>query len=169
MPEFVMQIQKEGQWCWAAVAVSINQYLDPLTSGTWTQEKLATQVLQGRRQIPSGVDCSKTPGQCNLPARLDDALTAVGNLGTAGAVAGILSFEDLMAWIDKQLPVCARIVWFTGSGHFVALTGYRTFASGLQQVYVQDPSVGPSYHDYEELVADYPPGGSWQDTYLVKP
>ena len=168
MPDFVMQTQQEDQWCWAAVAVSVHQYLDPLSTGAWTQETLATQVLLTGKQIPPSVDCSKTPGQCNLPSRLDQALTTVGNLGSAGAVAGILSFENLTQWIDKQLPVCARIVWFTGSGHFVALTGYRTFASGLQQVYVQDPHYGPSYQNYEDLVADYPPGGSWQDTYLVK-
>ena len=168
MPEFVMQYQQEDQWCWAAVAVSVHQFLDPATSGTWTQPTLATQVLHKNKLIPATVDCSKTPGQCNLPWRLDDALTAVGNLQLP-AEAGILSFEALTELIDKQLPVCARIVWYTGNGHFVALTGYRTFSSGAQQVYVQDPYYGPSYQLYEDLVADYPPGGSWQDTYMVQP
>ena len=169
MPDFVMQQQREDQWCWAAVAVSVHQYLDPLAASAWTQESLATKVLTKTSMISAAIDCSKTPGQCNLPARLEDALTAVGNLSATGAVAGILSFENLTQWIDKQLPVCARIVWFTGAGHFVALTGYRTFSSGAQQVYVQDPFYGPSYQLYEDFVNDYPPGGSWQDTYLVQP
>jgi hypothetical protein len=167
MPDFEMQKQNEHLWCWAAVAVSIHQFLDPASSIVWTQENLATQVLRNEGQISGAIDCSLNPDLCNFPARLDDALSVVGNLAPPVEV-GILSFTQLTQWIDRQLPVCARIVWYTGNAHFIALDGYRVFSSGAQQIHVQDPIYGPSYQFYEDLCQDYPPGGSWQDTYTVK-
>jgi len=168
MSDFEMQEQQEHLWCWAAVAVSIHQFLDPAQANLWTQETLATKVLEHEGQITSKIDCSQTPDKCNFAARLDDALSITGNLAPQGGVNGILSFENLTQWIDQHLPVCARIVWFGGNAHFIALDAYEVFSSGAQLVHVQDPAEGPSYQLYEDLVEDYPPGGSWQNTILVK-
>ncbi len=169
MAEFTMQAQQENEWCWAAVAVSLHEFLNPASAATWSQATLATPVLTLERAIASGVNCAETPDVCNLPARLDDALSILGNLGAAGFLQGEhLTFESLQEWIDDQLPVCARIVWFSGGAHFIALDGYRVLSSGQQQVHVEDPLYGPSLQNYDDLVSDYPPGGSWQDTYLVQ-
>jgi hypothetical protein len=169
MPDFMMQQQQEDEWCWAAVAVSIHQFLDPAKAGEWTQETLATAMLQKLGAIPPGIDCSERPDLCNMPAGLDTALSTAGNLSAPGCLQGKnLPFEILRVWIDDKLPVCARIVWDDGGAHFIALDGYRVFSSGAQQVHVQDPLFGPSFQLYDDLLSDYPPGGSWQDTYLVK-
>jgi hypothetical protein len=161
-----MERQQESNWCWAAVAVSVHNFLNA-NSGI-TQGELATKVLDMEKQIPSGVDCSKTPGLCNCSAGLDDALTEAGNLKLRGFLQNqFLLFDSIKRWVNADLPVGARIVWFGDGAHFIVLDGYREFNSGEQLVHVQDPLYGPSYQDYQDLVNDYPPGGNWQDTYLV--
>src|ERR1017187_4407865 len=155
MPDFMMQQQQETEWCWAAVAVSIHQFLDPASAGEWTQATLATAVLRQEEQIPPGVDCSLNPELCNLPANLDHALKIAVNLLVFDPNHN-LPFENLQQWIDRKLPVCARIVWDDGGAHFIALDGYRVFSSGAQQVHVQDPlyQVG-FFQPYEDLCSDY--------------
>lgn len=162
-----MQTQQQTNWCWAAVAVSIHNFLDG--SGGLTQGRIATPVLQAEKQIPAGVDCSGTPELCNYTAALDDALKISGNLRRGGFLRDQhLIFEAVKRWVNANLPVGARITWAGGGAHFVVLDGYREFASGARQVHVEDPLYGPSFQLYEDFVADYPPGGNWQDTYLVK-
>jgi len=162
-----MEQQQETNWCWSAVAVSIHNFLNGAGPGL-TQGGLATTVLEEEQQIPSGVDCSMTPGLCNYTASLDDALTMAGSLKSGGFLQDqYLVFESVKNWVNANLPIGARIVWFGGGAHFIALDGYREFSSGAQQVHVQDPFWGPSYQNYQDLVMNYPPGGNWQDTYLV--
>jgi hypothetical protein len=115
------------------------------------------------------VDCSQTPGLCNHRAALDDALRVTGNLGAGGfRKREHLVFDSVKNWINAGLPVGARVVWANGGAHFVVLDGYREFRSGARQVHVEDPLYGPSFQFYEDFVSDYPPGGNWQDTYLVQ-
>jgi hypothetical protein len=170
MADFTMQTQKEDKWCWAAVTVSINNFLDPQAVPAWTQATLATKVLgppPGEGKILATVDCSLTPDQCDFPAALTDALTATGNL-SGDPLLGPLPFASLTESIDDNLPVCAQIDWFSGGAHAVALDGYRTYTSGAQAVLVQDPLYKSGFHFYDDLVNNYPPGGKWAATFLVK-
>jgi len=160
-----MEEQEESNWCWAAVAVSVHNFLEP--GSVRTQRGLATDVLLDEAQIPAGVNCTSTPGLCNFTARLRDALGKTGNLEKE-YVGGHASFKMTKDKVNLNLPVCARIVWDGGGAHFVLIDGYREFASGARQVHVQDPLYGPSFQFYEDFVSDYPPGGQWQDTYTVK-
>jgi hypothetical protein len=161
-----MEHQQETNWCWAAVAVSIHKFLN---SGNLTQGAIATDVLHDENQIPTGVDCSTNPGYCNYPAALDDALRISGDLRPGGFLKDqYLDFDSIKKFVNKGLPLAARIVWASGGAHFIVLDGYREFQSGLKQVHVQDPHYDASFQDYDALVQDYPPGGCWQDTYLVK-
>jgi hypothetical protein len=116
--------------------------------------------------IPTGVDCSLTPDFCDYPAHLEHALSLTGNLWNT-LPNSHLQFQSVQQWIDAKLPVAARIVWWGGGAHFILMDGYRVMKTGEQQVHVQDPLYGPSYQLYDDLVNDYPPGGGWQDTYLV--
>jgi Papain-like cysteine protease AvrRpt2 len=162
-----MEEQQEANWCWAAVAVSVHNFLN--SSAPMAQGGLATQVLLGEAQIPAGVDCSTNPDLCNYTAALNDALTLSGNLKAGGYLqVQHLSFNSLKNWVNAHLPIGARMVWFGGGAHFLAVDGFREFVSGVQQVHVQDPLYGPSLQNYDDFVADYPPGGSWRDTYLLK-
>jgi hypothetical protein len=167
MPVFTMQPQQEDNWCWAAVAVSINNFLDSGSATPWTQESLATNVLQKDGKIAATVDCTATPGLCDFTAALNDAFTATHNL--AGSFDnGHLDFDSIKGWIEAGFPICAQIDWFGGGAHAIALDGYQEYASGAQAVVVQDPFYGPSLQFYDDLVSDYPPGGTWAETFTVK-
>jgi hypothetical protein len=173
-PNFDMQPQIEGDWCWAAVAVSMFNYLnpDPSTVGDkWDQSSLATAVLAQEMQWNPPVNCSKDPTQmCDVPARLDTALSVTGNLAQNGALSNsYLDFASIKSWVDQLLPIGARMLWPSGGAHFVAFSGYQEFDDGSQFVMVQDPLYGPGLHDFSSLQGDYIYGGTWQDTYLVQP
>jgi hypothetical protein len=164
---FVMEEQQNLKWCWAAVAVSVNKFLNP--GSTMTQSRLATPVLLKETQIGANIQCDLTPGACEFPASLDDALRESGNLRPGGDLQDQhLTFASIAAWIDVQLPIAGRIQWFGGGAHFLVLDGYRTFDSDEPLVHVQDPFYGTSFQCYSTLVEDYPPGGCWEDTYLLQ-
>jgi hypothetical protein len=163
-----MEKQKHTNWCWAAVAVSMHRFLNP-GQGNWSQDSLATPVLRSENQIPAGVDCTATPLLCDITAGLDDALAITGDLRPNGFLENQhLTFDGIKKAVTAKLPVGARITWYGGGAHFLAIDGYREFVSGPPMVHVLDPHDGPSYQYYDDLVTDYPPGGNWQDTYLVK-
>ena len=171
---FTMQKQAQTNWCWSAVAVSINTFFNPqgpLGGPTWTQDTLATKLLD-----PKGTDslnCSldeQGSTVCNRPEALDAALTITGDLLRDGYLqSSYLTFDCLQNWINEQFPVCARIVWRGGGAHFIALDGCAVTSSGEQRVHVQDPdpNVAPVFWDYDELVEHYRDGGYWHDLYLV--
>jgi hypothetical protein len=176
--QFMMEPQEQFYWCWAAVAVSVHNFLDPAPQSVFdaalTQGALATELLE-EQGYPSP-DCTVTPGSpvCNQPEALDVALTLTQNLRQNGALFNQhLTFESIQNWVSAQLPVCARIVWFgKGAGaHFIALDGCKVMSSGLQLVHVQDPDTSNQNQyglwDYDVLVEDYGPGGYWNDSYLV--
>ena len=165
---FTMQTQEALNWCWAAVAVSLNDFLDPpALPPTWTQVALANKLLG-----ITGPGCGLDPGGivCNQPESLATALTITGNLRLNGALASqYLTFICIQSWINAQLPVAARIKWRGKGAHFIALDGYKVLTSGQQMVHVQDPSPGssPGFLDYDFLVEDYEDSGYWIDTFLV--
>jgi len=168
-----MQEQQQSDWCWDAVAVSINAFLDPQQPPTWTQDTLATQLLSSPLAAgPNCTDPNLACTVCNQPERLDTAMTITKNLAPNGYLQSCyLLYANLQNWINAHLPVCARIVWSSGGAHFIALDGYATSGSGQPLVHVQDPlpGVAPSYWDYDTLVNDYDGIGNWQDSYLVTP
>jgi hypothetical protein len=171
-----MQKQWQINWCWAAVAVSVHDFLDPQPAAAplWTQPTLATALLN--QVLPgAGLNCSvfadaiSTTG-CNQAEGLDVALTITGNLRKNGFLAGsYLAFDCLQSWVSVGLPVCARIVWRSEGAHFIALDGCGVTASGQQVVHVQDPipGVAPSFWYYEDLLDHYDEIGYWDDSYLV--
>jgi hypothetical protein len=168
MPIFTMEPQQEDYWCWAAVAVSIHNFLDPLTP--LTQGALATRVLQGTAPptIGPAVNCTLTPGACDSTASLSDALG--GNLDEPfpGQPA---TFQSISNEIDAGRPVCVQIDWQEGGAHAIALDGYYILTSGAEVVSVQDPwpGYGPSLQLYSVLLNDYQANGIWASTFTVKP
>src|SRR5580658_8749867 len=70
---FSIEPQTESDWCWAAVAASINNFFDP---PGLTQCEVATDVLH----LASGTCCG-SPEKCNTPETLQRALTVTKNLG----------------------------------------------------------------------------------------
>src|SRR5947207_2381161 len=128
---FVMESQEQSEWCWAAVSVSVDHYFS--TASNSTQCRVARDVL-------GLAGCCSNPDPCNEPARLQDALESVNCL--AASPTGPLSFAEVRQVIDASKPVCLRIGWDGGGGHFLALCGYRLSSSGIPLVDVEDPLYG---------------------------
>ena len=154
--------QEMDKWCWAAVSVSVDRYFAPGSAST--QCRVAAQVL--------GIDqCYDNCDACNSAQRLEDGLQAVGR--PPQKLTNPVTFDEIQRQIDAHLPVCVRIGWFSGGGHFVVITGYRETEWGEQLVEVADPLFPDSTIPYDILVSAYQNaevpqgGGQWTHTYLL--
>ena len=153
---FQIETQEQDGWCWAAVSASVDHYFSP--QSTLTQCQVAQEVLKTN-------GCCQNPQACDVPATLQDALSAVGRL--RGTLQRALDFPEIRQLIDAGQPVCVRIQWESGGGHFVVLSGYRQLASGDQLVEVSDPFFADSIVEYNEFVGAYQGSGQWTGTFLV--
>jgi hypothetical protein len=155
----VMQQQVEDAWCWAAVAVSVDHYFN--TASTWTQCKLAKNL------VGNGKDCCADPSACNGPAKLQVALETIGRL-VGQPILGQLPFEQLQTTIASGFPVCVRIGWAEGGAHFVVIDGCGRSPANEALVHVQDPSYGESTTTFSDFANSYLDHGKWTATFLLK-
>jgi hypothetical protein len=112
--------------------------------------------------------CCNTPipQPCDQPGLLDKALRIVKHLA-GGPTAGPISFAQVQQTLAAGRPVCARIGWLQGGGHFVAISGW-SIQGGIQRVNVEDPLYGSSVVGYTNLCTAYHYGrGRWTHTYPV--
>lgn len=156
---YTRQDQQQTNWCWAGVSAAVAAYYDAATA--WTQCAIADAEL-GRS------DCcgAGASGPCNVPWYLNTALTRVGHL--AAFTNGTLTFATVQSEINAGRPVCVRIGWSGGGGHFVALTcWYRNLLSGTQSVRVDDPwpGYGRSVWLFSSFSTAYQGSGSWTHSY----
>lgn len=151
---FTIQHQDWIEWCWAANAVSVNLYYHPASGQT--QCALANIALG---QTTCCVDGS-TP-ECNQPWFLDQALQLVGNLNAA--TSGKIAMNKVKSEIDNCRPLCMRIGWTGGGGHFTTVYGYAG-----QHLYIGDPWYGNSVVTYQTFPSTYQGGGTWTDSYTTQ-
>ncbi len=160
---FAIEKQSQDKWCWAAVSASVARYFDP--HSPFTQCRVALRVTRKTDCCGSGREA------CNEPGDLEDALRAVERWKETRK--GVLTFGEIQKQIDASTPVCVRIGWRGGGGHFVIIYGYRVLSSGVQQVEVADPFFANSIMSYRQFVNAYgsvekPGGGQWTHTFLVR-
>jgi hypothetical protein len=158
--QFPIQKQDQSEWCWAAVALSIEKYFN--SKATLTQREIAQKVLETKS---SATDYSNDVVAWNVPAKLSDALRVIGRL--RGNPAGRVRFEEISQEIDARRPVCARIEWQGEGSHFVVITGYEVLRSGARHVAVADPQYPGSMMDFEEFQDSYHGDGKWVETFFV--
>lgn len=156
---FTMQHQLQTEWCWAAVSTSVSHYFD--SSSTWTQCGVVNAELRQTTCCANGGS-----NACNQPWYLQNALTRTGNLAsTSGAAA----FSSIDSEIDSGRPVCARIGWSGGGGHFVAIVGYdEALLATMNYVAIADPWYGSSDVAWETFRTSYQGSGTWTDTFYTK-
>jgi hypothetical protein len=155
---FTIQTQEQDLWCWAAVAASIDDYF--ARGASMTQSGVANKVLKRG-------DCTANNRACNVVATLQDALLEVSHLD--GFVTRRLEFSEIKEQIDKKRPVCVRIGWFEGGGHFVVISGYSISESGTEMLTIRDPWYVDSILTFEDFGSAYLLGeGSWTDSFRVK-
>jgi hypothetical protein len=156
-----IQTQQKHFWCWAAVAVSVEHYLD--TGSTLTQCDLAQKVF------PNDHCVCADPQSCNFEWYLDDALAKIGRLEAVETGQKTLSFQEVKDAVDAHLPVCVAIEWAQGGGHFVAIDGYGTSPAGVPVIDVLDPAFGEGWiWDFDSFLNSYDNIGHWSATFTVK-
>jgi hypothetical protein len=149
-----MQHQQQTNWCWAAASVSVNLYFD--SKSTWQQCTVANNGL-GQSSCCNNGDAN----ECNQPWYLDRALTIVGNLDSVEQRRGTM--DEVSAALDASSPLCLRIGWNDGGGHFVAIYGY----SGTT-LNIGDPWFDDAIVNYNSFPENYQDRGAWTDTFWVK-
>jgi len=152
---FPVQAQLQSQWCWAAVAASVSRYYVPAT--TWTQCRVAN-IQWGR------TDCCGTgaSGPCNNPSVLGTALTTVGHFDRQTSV------QEPLQTLENELvvgrPLCIRIGWSGGGGHFIVASGVEDDSF----VWVSDVGGGTTaLVAYDTLRTNYRCSGTWTHTYFT--
>jgi len=175
-PAFTMECQRQSNWCWAAVTKSVKQYASPQRSEQ--QCEIATKVLG------PGVDCCNSPAKYNCTHSLKDALEKSGQLLLF--LDAQTTFETIEKQINRNKPVCARIVWdvnddgIEDGAHFVVIAGCENPGpTGVPWITVKDPDGGQAGYGgslesdvYEMTFADfrshYRLAGTWYQTYLTR-
>ncbi len=114
---FTMQQQQQTQWCWAAVSVSVNLFYHPASGQT--QCAVANVAMGQTTCCQDG-----STAQCNQPWFLDQALQIVANLNAWSP--GKATLTKVKNQINNCRPLCLRIGWNGGGGHFVTMYGYST-------------------------------------------
>jgi hypothetical protein len=180
---FRLQRQEHSNWCWAAVAVSINKYFDP--ESDLEQCNVANRVVKVSKELfdddcrcggRDGCKCCCHPHVCNLAEELETALKKVHKW--RNTVERALQFGEVQREIDGGRPIGVGITWQSEvppnapppkpRGHFVVVKGYRVLSSGARQVYVADPLYGSGLVDFDEFTVAYYGDGKWTETDLVE-
>lgn len=155
---FTIQPQQQTEWCWAAVSVSVDHYFN--AASAWTQCLIANNQLNQSNCCTNGSD-----PQCDCPWYLDRALSAMNRLRVwLQSPAG---FSSVKQEINQSDPLCARIGWSGGGGHFVAISAYDDTTSS-DYITVNDPIWGVSQIPYNVFLSNYRGNGSWTDSYYTQ-
>jgi hypothetical protein len=156
------QDQEQTQWCWAAVAASVVKYYDAQTS--WTQCSIVNAELHRQDCCAAG-----SGDDCNKPSGLAGPLARVMCL-YRWDIAQTSSYQVVQDEIASQRPLCVRIEWAGGGGHFAAIIGCLAVA-GVDHVVLADPQFGYRQLPLADLVAKYPGAddtGKWTDSYFTR-
>jgi hypothetical protein len=186
--KFKMYKQEQSEWCWAAVAVSVEKYFNPHSE--ITQCEIATKVFKADKDLKDKIPksdspccsergCCADPEQCNEPAAVEDALKAIHKWrntldqskapeGSSYLSTGTLTFDQVRREIDQGRPVCVDVRWTSGGGHSVVIRGYRILSTGACQVEVADPLNASAVVDFVEFTKAYYGDGEWTETDLVQ-
>jgi hypothetical protein len=143
-----MPQQERINWCWAALAVAVQNFL----TGA-----VVAQCEQANRQL-ARTTCCDDAAPCDLQMPLDRNLFALAG--------GAFTFDQVKQRVDLRRPLAAHILWSGGGSHFVCVDGYD-IAGAAPRVSVKDPFYGPSTVPYDVLRSSYQSTGTWVETYFI--
>lgn len=151
---FVMERQRQTQWCWAAVATSFASFAG---DASWDQCSVASSTL-GRECCSEG-----QPVNCNEPWYLERALATVGQHDRMSQ--GQVAHNVIEAELDSRRALAIRVGWAGGGGHFLAITGI--WSDQPSTVTVDDPWHGPATVTLDTLSGQYRGSGAWTHSYFT--
>ena len=187
----LMQYQESDQWCWIAVATSVNHFYSP--GSGWTQCAVMNDV--GHRVNGFDPNTSVCPTSMTLFVEptlasaladpystgalyiLDSYTTGVDReylksggvsdplvtTGNFGSIQGAgLSITAIASEINAGRPVVVSITFTGGANHFVTISG---IASDYLSVLILDPIYGRTIMKWNDFPAHYQ-GGATVDAYV---
>ncbi|ABQ37013.1 papain-like cysteine protease family protein [Bradyrhizobium sp. BTAi1] len=175
-----MQYQESNEWCWMAVATSINHFYNP--ASTWTQCQIMTVVGHNINGFPSNTSaCPSAQVLRDHPALakalanpydkavefiLDDAAYGIDRryLKSGGVTDPLkvtgnfdsyhgadLSLQQIAAQINAGRPIAVDITWRDNSGsHVVAIAGVLG-----DSLLILDPANGESVVRFGDFPGTY--------------
>jgi Papain-like cysteine protease AvrRpt2 len=155
--------QLQTNWCWAAVASTLAGYfVRPIS-----QCEVASTI------VGNGVNCCNgNEAECNQPQDLDNVLDRLNAMlpkpMEKTAFSRPMRFNEVQDAIDAGVPVCVRIEWIGGGGHFVMITGYSISESNLGWIDVCDPLFPDSTLPFEFFASHYMLMGHWTHSYVMR-
>ena len=168
--DFKMQKQEHSDWCWSAVATSVDRYFD--ANSAWCQCRLASKMAKIEKlKVTTCGSCQKRkpiPEACNRPWYLEKALKIVHRL-RGKPRPGFLSFSQILKKIEAGRPICVMVLWGKEAvGHYVVISGCTKGRHGERWVDIEDPYAGSSTWLYEEFRSNYQYyQGKWHLTFGV--
>jgi hypothetical protein len=188
-----MQYQETTEWCWIAVATSINHFYN--SASTATQCAIMTTVGQTINKFPTNTSAcpsaaavASVPGLAAILANpytiaaqyvLNNPVLGIpveyiksGGVGDALNVhgnwnsvgGGSLTLDQIVTEVSAGRPVCADIAWSGGAGqHCVAIAGVLD-----DLLLVCDPIYGETVIEYEQFPVAYQGGASLVSYALTK-
>jgi hypothetical protein len=187
-----MQFQETKEWCWIAVATSINHFYDP--ASTATQCGIMTVIGQtinhfppNTSACPSAAAVASVPGLAAILAdpystsaqyALDTHNLGIpteyiksGGVGDALNVNGnwnspvhpSITLSQIATEIAAGRPIAVDIAWKSGGQHCVAIAGVLN-----DTLLICDPVYGESFIQYESFPAAYQAGAVLDSVCLTK-
>lgn len=154
-----MEPQAQTNWCWAAVASSVGNFLqDENPAGNLSQCEVAAAVLAGK-------DCCNDPDSCNVDKLLEDALNAVGHMN-GQPFSGPTTFDSVKTLTSPpySVPIGVRVA-IGADGHFLLIVGFLD-DDERQWIHTADSCYGPGTYDINEFASSYQ-GATWTNTYSI--
>jgi len=159
---FIMDFQTQTNWCWAAVSKSVASFFD--STSNWTQCSVANAALKSKL---GAISCCKNPvnRKCNIPWYLGRALAVVGAF--VRRVNNAESFSTVKSEISSGRPLCVRVGWSSGGGHFLSIIGWVKTRSGEKFYEVTDPIYGRQTVKVAKFKTSYRGTGRWTHSYYI--
>lgn len=154
--------QCQDEWCWAAVAVAIQQFYPPPT---------AVKQCQVVDLVLPGNDCchNASSTNCTMPVLLEDVLAKIKHFrGLHPPPNNDLEVKLLKDEIDAGRPVCIRFQVSQKDGHFSIVKGYDDTDSNNLKILIIDPQFPECWCSYPEVLSGYEGGASWTDSYFTE-
>ena len=158
--------QHKTNWCWAATALSIIEYFDPMSR---TMQKDIVKTIFGDETTNRG---NRAENYLNRSTNLIENIyynknsRDVADKNFVTNADKTLDFDFLRTEIDNGKPIGMSVGWQGGGGHAIVLSGIEPKTNKL---IINDPWSGLVFISYEDFINDrYSSTGHWRRAFTTQ-
>jgi Papain-like cysteine protease AvrRpt2 len=156
------ELQLADLWCWAAVSASVDHYFN--VPPQWRQ----CEIADGCLHLPAPCCPDPRGGPCDQNHTLQHALSVVDHFLNFAPPPTFAQVRNEIETHHK--PVCLRIEWTDGAGHFVTIYGCDIDPILSERYLVADPITGPAlWYSEEDVMSNYQGSGRCTDAFYLTP